>query len=413
MNPKSYLQLVAQEWELIVKLFEANKFSSIDHMSLIQIIDNYKKKDSHNTDLLNKFIEFGILEKPLSTEDLYQLGALTEYEVRHLLYEQRLGLSESIQNYISKLENITQDLLKATIEYDQFAITDNCKKIRDYTQDVKREITNNFQAIRNIVAESKKQETAKPLKQRYADVIFAWEQYINPMGDMIDIQGAFSAIIDISIKQIEQATEQLEKSGALISQKENVQLQKNLLDDMRWHILIHFQQARDILKPLYDVARLNSKVTRGASIVVEHIQKSKWSEINQVAYLELFNKPRMSLISIQSALMKYYYECREIKNNPSPTIPSFAAMSNYQNSQLLPFDMKKALNQLKAALPIDDIVAWSIQSFPDIATHDVLDIVLMCYNEKGLKLTMGKECTNKTATHFITGKQIKAVKNEK
>lgn len=412
MNPKSYLKLVAQEWDLIVKLFEINKSSPIDYSSLIQIIDDYKEKDTNTFDLINKFIEFGVLEKTLSTEDLYQLGDLTEHEVRHLLNEQRLGLSESIQIYISKLESLSNDLLKATTEYDQFGITDNCKKIRDYTQDVKREINRNFQAIRNIVAESKKQATTKPLKQRYTDVIFAWEQYIKPMGDMIDIQGAFDAILDRTIKRIEQASNELEKSGALISQIENVQLQKSFLNDMRWHILINFQQAREILKPLYDVARLNSKVTRGASIVIEYIQKSRWNEISQIANLELFSKPRMSLISTQSALMKYYCGYREIKNTPSPTIPSFSAMSEYKNTQSPPFDMKQALKQLKIELPIDDIVAWSIKSFPEISTNDVLDIILMCYNEKSLKLSMGEQCTHKTTTHSITAKQIEVEKRQ-
>lgn len=406
MEPKSYLRLLAKEWKLIAELFEANKSGPIDYVSLTQIVDAHKEGDTDTHTLIEKFIDYGILGQPISGETLYQLGGLTEYEVSHLLQEQRLSLSESIQAYIYKLDDLSKTLLNATNKYDEFGITDGCKKMYQQIQDIKHQIHSNLLATINIVAQAKKSETAKPLRQRYADVISAWDQYIKPMGDMVDITGAFDATIDSSVGRMEQATNQLEASGALISEVENVQLVRQMLHDMRSYILTNFQQARDILKPLYEVARLNSKVTRGASILIESIHKSRFNEINHIANFELYRKPRMPLVSKQSALMKYYYGYREIKNSPPPTIPSPSVIAGHKSKLSPPFDIKPVLQQLKAELPINDIVAWAIKSFPDIPTDHVLDIVQLCYSEKSLTFNTHEHCTHKTITHGITANRI-------
>lgn len=411
MEPKAYLRLLAKEWMLVVELFEANKHGPIDYASLLQLVGSHKSKDADTHQLIEKFTEYDILGLPLSGETLYQLGSLTEIAVSHLMQEQRLGLSESIQAHISKLDELSQSLLNAVSEYEKFGIVDGCKRIYQHTQDIKHQVNNNLQAIRNIVSEAKNQETSKPLRQRYADVISAWDQYIKPMGEMIEINGAFDSIIDRSIKRIEQSTKLLKNNcSALISEIENVQRVRQMLNDMRFNNLINFQKAREILNPLYETARLNSKITRGASILLERVQKSRFNEIEEVALITLYRKPRMSLVSKNSSLMKYYYDYKKVKNRPPPTIPSIKSIEKHRNMQVPPLDLRLIHKKLKVSLPIDDVMKWAIDTFPDIETGDVLDITQLTYSDKAIKIKSQEECTYKTNIHTITGCRIEAEK---
>ena len=313
MEPKAFLNLLSREWKLMVEIFEASKAGPIDHGSLLQLIDAHKRPNADADTLLERQIDFGILGQPLSGETLYQLGGLAEIIISQLLQEHRLGLSDSIQAHITHLDELSLRLLQATTEHDAHAITSGAKKLWQHTQDIKHQVHNNLQAIRNIVADAKKQETNKPLRQRYADVIDAWDEYITPMGEMIEPHGAFDAIIDSAIGRMGQATNNLDSSGALISEVSNIHSVLQMLNDMRWHILRNFQLARDLLKPLYDVARLNSKVTRGASVVLDDLQKGRVKAVEGYATLLLYRRPRLSLVSPNSALLAYYFGVKEVE----------------------------------------------------------------------------------------------------
>ena len=77
-----------------------------------------------------------------------------------------------------------------------------------------------------------------------------------------------------------------------MSEVSNIRSVRQMLNDMRWNILRNFQIARDILKPLYEVARLNSKVTRGASVVLDDLQKGRVKAVGDYATLQIHRRPR-------------------------------------------------------------------------------------------------------------------------
>ena len=254
MQPKAYLALLHKEWKLMVELFESSKNGPIDYGTLLILIDAYKRPTIETNKLFERLLDHGILGQPLSSETLYQLGGLAETIISQLLKEQRLGLSDSIQANIAQLDKLSRKLLQATNDHDPEIMAIGAKKLWQHTQDIKHQIYNNLQAIRNIVGEAKKQESSKPLRQRYADVIDAWEQYITPMGEMIEVRGAFDSIIDSATGRMSQAIRGLESSGgALISEVSNLRHVHQMLNDMRRYILQNFQIARDILKPLYPI----------------------------------------------------------------------------------------------------------------------------------------------------------------
>jgi len=406
MEPKAFLNLLSREWKLMVEIFEASKGGPIDHGSLLQLVDAHKRPNTDGYALFERLIDLGILGQPLSGETLYQLGGLAETIISQLLQEQRLGLSESIQAHINYLDELSQRLLKATIEHNAHAITSGAKKLWQHTQDIKHQVHNNLQAIRNIVAEAKKEETNKPLRQRYADVIDAWDQYITPMGEMIEVHGAFDSIIDSAIGRMGQAISNLDSAGALLSEVSNIRSVLQMLNDTRWHILRNFQIARDALKPLYEVARLNSKVTRGASVVLDDLQKGRVKKVEEYATLPFYRRPRVSMVSPNGVLLAYYIGVKEVEDKPAPKISTPAAEERKAVVRTPPLNLNTVLEQLKKDLPIDDMMAWAIEHFPKHPTNKILDIVLLAYSQSSLTVERRARQTYQTATHTIEGPSL-------
>lgn len=406
MEPKAFLNQLSKEWKLMIEIFENSKNGPIDYGSLIQLIDIHKQSNTNIYSLFDRLIDVGILGQTLSGETLYQLGGLAEIIISQLQQEHRLGLSENIQTHITHLDELSQRLLQATTEHDAHAITNGTKKLWQHTQEIKHQIHNNLQAIRNIVSEAKKQETNKPLRQRYVDVINAWEQYITPMGEMIEAHGAFDTIIDSAIGRMELAITNLDSAGALISESYNIRSVLQMLNDMRWHILWNFQVARDVLKPLYEVARLNSKVTRGASVVLDDIQKGRVKAVDEYATLLFYRRPKISMVSSNNALIAYYFGVKEVKEKPAPKIAAPAAEERKVIVRTPPLNIHRVLKQLNKDLPLDDIMAWAIKHFPEHPTDKILDIVLLAFSQKNLVVERGTRQRYQTTTHQIEGPSL-------
>lgn len=389
----------------MVEIFEASKGGPVDHGTLLQLIESHKRPNTECYSLFERLMDLGVLGQPLSGETLYQLGGLAETIISQLLQEQRLGLSESIQAHISYLDDLSKRLVKATTEHDAHAISAGAKKIWQLTQDIKHQIHNNLQAIRNIVAEAKKQETNKPLRQRYADVIEAWDLYITPMGEMIEVHGAFDSIIDSAIGRMSQAISNLDSAGALLSEISNIRSVIQMLNDMRWHTLRNFQIARDVLKPLYEVARLNSKVTRGSSIVLDDLLKGR-KKIEESAVLTFYRRSRTSLVSPNKALLAYYFAVKEVEEKPAPKIFTPATEDRRTEVKIPPLNINKVLKKLKEDLPINDMMLWAIDHFPEYPTNKILDIVLLAYSQSSLIVERGVRKTYQTSTHRIEGPSL-------
>lgn len=401
MEPRAFLKLLSSEWTLLVELFESSKSGPIDHSTLLQLIDANKRTDGDAYALFNRLLESGAIGQPLSGETLYQLGGLTETIVSHLLQEHRLGLSESIQAHIHRLDELSQRLLRGAMERDPHQILSAAKKLREHTQDIKHQISNNLLAIRNIVFGAKKSVTTKPLRQRYAEVIEAWDQYITPMGDMIDVGLAFDSNIDQSISRLDQAISFLESSGALLSEISNLRTSRQMLNDMRWHIVRNFQIARDVLRPLYEVARINSKVTRGCSIILDALQKERHKELDPFPMLPLYRQIRPSYVSPNAVLMSYYYGVKDVEDRPPPTISAPTDTERNSVVKVMPLNIRSVLKRLRDDMPIEDLVGWIIQNYGVHPTGKLLDIVLSTCSDKSLAVQKKKRSSYTTSTHVI------------
>ncbi len=226
------------------------------------------------------------------------------------------------------------------------------------------------------------------------------------MGDMIEAYGAFDSIIDSAIGRMGQAISNLDSAGALISEVSNVDHVRQMLDDVRRYILRNFQLARDILKPLYEVARLNSKVTRGASIVLDDLRKGRARTVEEYAALPICRRPRLLLISPDNALLAYYYGVKAVKERPAPRIALPTPEERKTTIKTPPVNNHAVLKQLKNDLPVKDMMSWAIEKFPDHSTDKILDIVSLAFSRESLCVERGKKRVYQTTTHRIEGPSL-------
>ena len=374
MKPKGYLIFLTKRWDLITELFELNKDGPMDQVTLMQTIRSHHPETNADS-LLEKMLSHDVITRIFSGQTLYNLGYLTEKIVENLLDEQQLGLSDSILVHLKQFDELSATLLLAVENRDLDLLIRCIKKINRQTQSVKAQSLHNYRAIQNIVAESNKKSTIIPLKQRYAEVLDTWDHYITPMGELIDPWGAFDANTDKVVVRLERASAILDRTGVLISERENVHTAKHMVVDMKANLIQIFRLSREILQPLYEVARLNSKVTRATSVILEYARKNKFKEIERTATIEWFFKGRSPLLSNDTGMLKFFAGFKDIKENPRPSI-SVASDNDYEKiNRVPPLNRYAVLNDIRAGLPIADAVQWAIEQYPKFSTGKILDII--------------------------------------
>ena len=413
MKPKGYLTFLTKRWDLIAELFDLNKEGPMDQVTLVQTIRSHHP-ETNVTVLIERLLSLNVIIQIFSGQTLYNLGYLTEQIVENLLNEQQLGLSESIIVHLKQFDELSTTLLQA-VEKRELELLIRCiKKINRQTQAVKVQALHNYKAIQNIVAESNKKSTIIPLKQRYADVLETWDHYITPMGELIDPWGAFDANTDQVVVRLERAADILDKTGVLISEQENVHMAKHMVVDMKANLIQIFRLSREILQPLYEVARLNSRVTRGTSVILAYARKNKFKAIEKTATIEWFFKERSPLLSNDIGLLKFFAGFKNIKENPAP--PIFIVQEEERGKAMLnrvpPLNRYAVLNDIRSNLPIADAVQWAIEQYPAFSTGKILDIILLMMTEKTLKVKTTGSRRYQTKTHVIDGFNIEVKQYE-
>ncbi len=408
MQPRGFLTFVARNWNLITRLFEINRDGPIDQYALLQAIRRHDPEIDAFT-FVETLVSHGVLARVFTGQTLYTLGDLTEQIVEDLLSEQQLGLSESIQVHMDQFDMLSIRLANGVEARDADAVVRAIRKINKQIQTIKRQTRHDYKAIENIVAESKKKDTAIPLKQRYADILDAWDLYIAPMGEMIDPWSDFDQTTDRVIHRLESAVEILERTGSLMGEGGMIHTAKQMLIDMRMTVLGRFKQSRELLQPLYEIARLNSRVTRGTSIVLDCLRKNRFQKIESMATLNWFARERSPLVSHDLVLLKYYAGYKNIRQNPAPpiSVPSRQDPAQRFSRVSPPLDRHSIIRDIQSHLPLNDGIQWAIERYPEFSTGKILDIILLMMTEKRFRVKKSRSKTYETRTHGIHGFTLK------
>jgi len=154
------------------------------------------------------------------------------------------------------------------------------------------------------------------------------------------------------------------------------------------------------------VARLNSKVTRGASIVLDDLQKGRIRQLEERELLGLHRRSKVSMVSPNSSLLSYYFGVKEVEEKPAPKIVSPLPEQRSMEKRTPPLNIDQVLKQLKRDLPVKDIMTWAIERYPEHSTSKILDIVLLAYAHSGFSVERGARQTYQTTSHLIEGPSL-------
>jgi hypothetical protein len=139
-------------------------------------------------------------------------------------------------------------------------------------RDVLKKLANDEQALVAVADRAKTSDRQIPLRQRYAEVLATWDEYVEPMIQLVNADGAFEQGVRKVENVLLRMLSEQQRLGHLVDDDMLLRTHARILE-MQTSAQLTLRHARELLLPLREEARRHNAVTRGAALALAAIRR--------------------------------------------------------------------------------------------------------------------------------------------
>lgn len=371
IEPRRVLRALADGWPLLEPLCRRFDSGTLSLGELrAQLAAQAPEKDAAAvTELLDQWIRLDILVAVAKSPNRFELNAQIHDFLAYLRQEHRLGLCLEIEAYLRHLERLAQHIQQAFDAHDSSDLARQLRLLDMRVRDVLKKLANDEQALIAVAERAKSSDRRIPLRQRYAEVLATWDEYIEPMIQLVSADGAFEQ----GVRQIEQVLlhlmTQQHRIGQLVDEDLLIRTHARILE-MQTTAQLTLRRAWERLLPLREEARRHNAVTRGAAVALAAIRRKGLDAVPQAA-LPLFTRPQSNFLGSASQVESYVFALARF-NAPPVSFPHAASHRANHRPAKPPRTAREMLERCQKDLPLPDLMQWLLQQEPDTATDELL-----------------------------------------
>ena len=193
IEPKRVLRALAEHWALLEPLCEHfdQGTLSLNELRTQLAAQQLDSTPQDITNLLDVWIRLDILVPVAKSPNRFELNAQIHDFLAYLRREHRLGLCLEIEAYLRHLERLAGYIQDAFDIRDGNDLARQLRLLDMRVRDVLKKLDNDEQALVAVAERAKTSDRQIPLRQRYAEVLATWDEYVEPMIDLVNADGAF------------------------------------------------------------------------------------------------------------------------------------------------------------------------------------------------------------------------------
>lgn len=398
MQPLAIIKTLHQCWPIVEFIASQGRTHGYLQSDLRDIIaERLPDLDALEcTRTLQRLIESGVLEA-LPRQDTYVLSTWAAQLLNALLNEQDLvtsheirGLVDSIDTTLKRLDKALQDDSALTIEQQSTALDRHIKRISS-------QIANNHLAILAIAERARANTEPVALETRYAEVLEAFDDYLDPMLRMLDVKGPLHKTLTFTEQQLQFFISKAEKLGKHFRSADQSRVTVARILDLRQHGRLTVQAAANQLLPLRQQLRRQTAMTGAIAKVLGTARKRGvdylFARCPIPALPSVIQSPLLgSDLNLQAYIASLsqlqpddlHVELEQPRNAPAPTVSKADALARFRQ-----------------AGTVANLWLWVSEVYPDAGLRQHLRLyeVLAARSAGGIRLARQRY---RTATHTIS-----------
>ncbi|TWI55084.1 hypothetical protein IQ22_01997 [Pseudomonas duriflava] len=371
IDPKRVLRALAEHWAHLDPLCE--HFDS-GTLSLVELRARLSAQlpDSTPADitaLLDSWIRLDILVPVAKSPNRFELNAQIHDFLGYLRREHRLGLCLEIEAYLRHLERLASHIQEAFDMRDGNELARQLRLLDMRVRDVLKKLTNDEHALVGVAERAKTSDRQIPLRQRYAEVLATWDEYVEPMIQLVSADGVFEKGVHRVEHVLLRLMSEQHRLGQLVDDDLLLRTHARILE-MQTTAQLSLRRARELLLPLREEARRHNAVTRGAALALAAIRRKGLDAVPQAA-LPLFSRPQSVFLGTASQVESYVYALARFEPKPAQ-FPKASETRKDAAKPLAPRTAREMLERCQQALPLPDLMVWLLDQEPEGATDELL-----------------------------------------
>lgn len=361
-NPQSFFRFANQYYSLLLDLFYRREgFSEGDLRNIIETTCGEKDVDS--TKLISQLQSLSIIEPIPDATASFELTAPVVNLMSFLLREHRLTSTKVLQVYLTDLGELREELNGATRQNLGNQAARALNDISQLIERLRQDSHSNREGIIREVIKLKSNKEHRSVRERFEVINHLWNRYLEPLRDLIDVKMAMDAGLDDLERSLSAGTKTFILDGALA--REFSRCQARLLR-LRREMTEDFSESMREVEPLYVSLKRDSELVRGASLALERMDRFGLASL-QLPELMAIPVWRIEGLFSDTSLEAFLHGVKGYQPGVSEplTDPNEAVEGDF----ILQTEL---LERVEAALPIDDVLYWLLENYPEAELGEVI-----------------------------------------
>ena len=276
-NPRSLVYALYTHWDTVEVLVRLSRefavFTSDQALTSIASVSPQLDAEGQGT-VLRALVNADMLQTLPRSSDL-QLNAYVLEFVRGLTREHELGLTAVLQARVAAIREATEGLNEGMASSDMDRVRWSANKLAELFRQISLQLDQDRHALFELAENAKSSDSGMPVTQRYRRVLEAFDQYVEPMNQMMDTGpgGTFYRYLEDAERALDLACEQLTVQGALYSHRLQLRQVAHQAKELRRFGRLVALQCSDTLLPLREELRQHNALSSAISALLGQIRK--------------------------------------------------------------------------------------------------------------------------------------------
>jgi hypothetical protein len=362
-NPKSLVFQMHKYWEVVESLAQASReLPAFADSQVLDIISNHYPQATPDEQgaILRALCNAGLL-LALSRSDSLQLNPLVLDFVRGLIREHELGLSSVLKARVEALRQATVKVAEGLKRSDADLMRRGATQLAELFRQISQQLDQDRHALLNLAEKAKSSDTTMPIARRYEAVLEAYDQYVEPMNEMMDsgLGGNFYGYLTAAEQTLDRAVETLSVQGALYTHRLRMRNVAYQAKELRHLGRIVAQQCADTLLPLREEARQHNELSAAISHLLGRVRKQGLQrgmrQRSSSSRLPVWQRERRSRLSLGDEVRHLMAEARDYESLHVEFPEALAGDPLDLGAWVDEAALRRAL---QAALPVDNLLTW-------------------------------------------------------
>lgn len=378
-TPKGLVFQLHKHWDVIEALTHASReWPAFEESQVLNIISRLFSPLNNETpaDILRSLCNNDLLFRSSRTTN-FELNPLVLEFVRGLTHEHELGLSSVLKARVEGIKQATEQVSEGLNQSDNDLLRQGATRLAELFRQISQQLDQDRHAILEIAENAKASDVSIPVSRRYNEVLEAYDQYVEPMNEMMDsgLSGTFYPYLEKAEQALDRAVEALSIQGGLYSHRLQLKQIAYQAKELRRLGRIVSQQCADTLLPLREEARRNNELSAAISYLLGRVRKQGLSRaLNPKSTdnsIPTWWQERLKRVTVGDAVRVLMADAMSF-SPAQENFPEDVAVSQVIQESLV--DEQAVITHLRSSLPVENLMLWLKQNYQELPDNAVLQL---------------------------------------